>query len=473
MPITYEAKSRQDRWISGSGVTIDLRVDNHTAAPFEMPDPMYRTSTQPRFELTSPGGGRKEFSPNSLATDWDRRQPPSTVRVAPGGHWEGDLSLALFADVGEPGRYRLRSWIESQGARIESAPVEFEVIRPATRDLAAETSAAEPNLTVVDCVELLDGGIVAASNLAEEDARNAELLPFERMERGATDPEADAIFAPYSNFSVGMTGLRWIVAAKQRRLVVGHNLHPGRVQAFEGAPLSLILPPVATEAGLYVAGVRGGELVLSRVTGSESGIAAGPVWVVEKLASAPVSAALTLSPQAAGNTLLFMLAWNLETETRVQFLTVNPAGKVLARAEHKIHGVRPLGPAAAGWSTAGEVRASLLVRNANVATELRAAEIHLSPVLAIDGAARFSEPVRLEFPLEDARFSYFESQPGRLSRMIVIRTSGDKVWVISSGEAPRAPRRRLPARGPLAILPGQAHWYAVWPDAGKLAIAPL
>ena len=115
----------------------------------------------------------------------------------------------------------------------------------------------------------------------------------------------------------------------------------------------------------------------------------------------------------------------------------------------------------------------LLVRSATQATEIRTAEIRLSPALAVDGAARLSDPVRLTFPLQDARFAYFESTPGRLSRMVVVRSSGGKTWVIPADEPPRAPHTEFPSGGPLAILPGQIYWYAVWPDAGHLAIGPL
>jgi len=31
----------------------------------------------------------------------------------------------------------------------------------------------------------------------------------------------------------------------------------------------------------------------------------------------------------------------------------------------------------------------------------------------------------------------------------------------------------VPGSGPLAILPGRSHWYAVWPDKGKLAISAI
>src|SRR4051812_26057319 len=90
MSVIYEARVRQARWIAGSSVVLDLRIDNQSAAPFETPDPMYRTSSQPHFELTGPDGRKQEFRPDSRATDWDRSRPPTLVRLAPGQHWEGD-----------------------------------------------------------------------------------------------------------------------------------------------------------------------------------------------------------------------------------------------------------------------------------------------------------------------------------------------------------------------------------------------
>ena len=143
MSITYEAKSRQLRWLAGSGVVIDLRIENKSAAPFDFPDPMYRTSAQPHFELSGPGGRKQEFRPDSLATDGDRRRPPTLVRIAPGGDWEGDLTVTLFADLHSPGHYILRSWIDNSGTRIDSPSTEFDVVSAATRDLVTEMSVAE------------------------------------------------------------------------------------------------------------------------------------------------------------------------------------------------------------------------------------------------------------------------------------------------------------------------------------------
>lgn len=454
-------------------MVLDLRIENNGPQQFETYDPMYRTSPQPHFELTGPDGRKQEFRPDSQATDWDRGRPPTMVRLSPGQHWEGDLVLPLYADLRLPGHYTLRSWIEQDGMRIESPPAEFEILRASTQELATEASLGEEGSVVVECVELLAGGRVASSILQERDPSNAELGPFERIERGETERDATALLTPFSNFSVGLSALRWIIAEKDRKLIVGHNLNAIRMAAFDGAALSAFLPPVATRAGLYLAGVRGSDLVLTRLTGSESGVEAGPVWTMEKLQAAPAAAALTVSSQAAGNVLLFVLAWNAAKGTQVQFLTVSPDGKVIARAERTIAIFRPMGPAAAGWSTRGELRAVLLVRSDAKPTEMRAAEIRLLPDLTLTGATRFSEPVPLDSLLHDARLGYFESAPGRLSRMVLVRTSDGKVWVISSEGTLRPPRISIPPAGPLAILPGLMRWYAVWPENGLLDLGPL
>jgi hypothetical protein len=57
-----------------------------------------------------------------------------------------------------------------------------------------------------------------------------------------------------------------------------------------------VLRPVATKEALYLAAVRGAELVLERIAASESGIGEGHDQVVEKFATAPAAAAITLSP---------------------------------------------------------------------------------------------------------------------------------------------------------------------------------
>ncbi len=468
MSILYEAKVQQTRWMSGETVVLDLRIDNRGSAPIELPDPQYRSSPQPHFQVTAPGRRQQEFRPDSRATDWDRAQPKSLLHIAPGGHWEADFELTGYVDLTAPGHYTLRSWIEYQGSRIESPVAEFEILGVATLSLAAETSLGDGS-TVVECVELLQGGQVASSMLQEADPRNAELLPFTRVERGSIDPDATAILAPFSNFSVGLSALRWMVAAKKNHLIVGHNLHDSRVTAFGGAELSPILSPVATQAGLYLSGMEGSDLLLTRITGSEKSLDAGRVWTVEQLKANPVAAALTLSPQAAGNTLLFVLAWPAGPATQVRFLTVSPLGKVIARADHTVPGLLPSGPAAAGWSTTGELRASLVVHQGS---ETRVVEFRLRPDLSLESEPVPSQPAPLTSPLQDARIAYFESRPGLLGRMVLLRAGGQVSMITATG-APAAPRAPVPATGPLAILPGRIAWYAVWPGKTTLSIARL
>lgn len=474
MSVTYQATPRQNRWIAGARVVLDLQIENNGSEPFETYDPMYRTSPQPHFEVTGPDGRKQEFQPDSQALDWDRGRSPTMVRLAPGHDWAGDFPLSVYANLNRPGRYTLRTWIEQpRGPRIESPVAEFEILRANTVDLTTETSIGEEGNRVVECVELLAGGVVTSSILQERDPSNAELGPFNRLERGETDPSATAVLAPFSNFSVGLSSLRWIVAEKNHKLIIGHSLQPTRLLGFGGGDLSRILPPVATEAGLYVAAVRGLDLVLTRVTGSESGLAEGPEWSVEKLEVVPTATSLTVSSPAAGSVLLFVLAWDMGKATRVQFLTVDREGKVITRIEHTIADWQPLGPAAVGWAAGGETRASLLLRNPVKQGEIRAGEVQLLPNLSLREAPRVSDPVLLDSPIHDVRLEYFESMAGHLGRMVLIRTASGRVWIIPSTGTIRAPKTKIPGSGPLAILPGQRHWYAAWPENGILSIGPL
>jgi hypothetical protein len=472
MSVTYQAKVREPRWVAGARVVVDLKIENNGDTPFETPDPMYRTSAQPHFEVTTPDGRKQAFTPDSKATEWDRAQPPTLVRLAPGAHWEGDLALSTYVNLDTPGQYTLRSWIENQGSRIESDPSSFQITGNGTRSLVMETSLDENRSAVVEAVELMDDGRVASSILNEQDPRNAELLPFNRIERGSTEPDAEAIFAPYSNFSVGLSSLRWVIVEKKRQVIIGHNLNAARRTLFGGAELSRILPPVATSMGLYVSGVRNNDLVLTRVTGSERGIQEGTVWTIGNVPSLPVASTLTLSPAAEGNVLLFVLAWSANQGTRLQLLKVSSEGKVLARGDHMLRDLLPLGPAAAGWSSGKDIRVSLLVSNATKATEIRATELRVSSDMTLEGSPRFSDTIQLSSPAQDTRIAYFEAGSGQLSRMILVRSAG-ATRVISSEGMVRAPRTAVPVTGPLTILPGQVHWYGVWPQNGLLTIGPL
>jgi hypothetical protein len=132
----------------------------------------------------------------------------------------------------------------------------------------------------------------------------------------------------------------------------------------------------------------------------------------------------------------------------------------------------PLGPAAAGWSSGKDIRVSLLVSNATKATEIRATELRVSSDMTLEGSPRFSDTIQLSSPAQDTRIAYFEAGSGQLSRMILVRSAG-ATRVISSEGMVRAPRTAVPVTGPLTILPGQVHWYGVWPQNGLLTIGPL
>jgi hypothetical protein len=473
MSVTYEAKVQQARWLAGARVVVDLKLQNSGAGAVDLPDPMYRTSAQPHFEVTGPGGRKQEFRPNSRATDWDRAQAPTLIHLAPGGHWEGDLALSVYANLAAPGKYTLRSWIEHEGARIESPPSEFEIVRTVTESLALESSRGEENTTVVECVELLTGGSVASSILQERDAGNGELGPFDRVERGTAGKDAVSILAPYANFQVGLSALRWIITVQAGRVAVGHNLTASRVKAFGGAELASVLRPVATKEALYLAAVRGTELVLERIAASESGIGEGHDRVVEKFATAPAAAAITLSPVGAAPGLLAVLAWSSPEGMRVELLAIDLEGKIRSRSQHTIEGFRPMGVAAVGWSTANERRASVLVRSAAKATEARVVELRIEPDLSLKGKPTPSSPVILDAQLYDTHMEYFEASPGQLRRMVLLRSEGGKVWVIAQDGAVRTPAAPLPSSGPIAILPGQVHWYGVWPDKDLLTTGVL
>jgi len=450
MSIVYEAKVRHARWLIGARVVVDLRLKNDGTGVFETPDPRYRTSPEPHFELTGPDRKKQAFQPNARATDADEGRAPTMLKVAPGKEWKSDLVLSQFADLSAPGRYVLHSWINAPGGRIDSPASEFEIVQPGTRDLAAELSIGEDNSRFVACVELMDGGHVASSILTERDPSNAELHAFERQDRGEGDPESSAILAPYSNYSVGLSAFRYIITESHHKVIVSHNLRPARVTAFRGEVVSSVLQPVATQGALYLAATRENEVLVNRFAATDGTLDAGPVWTVEKLSRPPVAAAMTVSPAASGSTLLIMVAWPAGTSTQVRLLTVSPQGKLIARADHTIPDGVPMPYAAAGWPSA-----TLLVQKGN---EARAVEVKL------DGTVRSSNTVA---NVTDARIEYFDGRRG-----IVVR-GGGKVMRIGDDGGVAPVHAAVPTTGPFTILPGRTHWYAVWPDKGKLAIAAI
>jgi hypothetical protein len=471
MSVTYEAKTRQVRYLAGMRVVVDLRIENRGTTAVEMPDPTYPTSPQPRFELSGPGGQKHEFRPNSVAREGP--QAVTLLRVEPGETWTGDLLLSSYASVEATGKYTLRSWLEVGGVSVESPACQFEIEGAGTEGLATETSLGEGNSTVAACVELLAGGRMATSLLREEDQAHGEVYPLNRINRGATAAEASRVLAPYSKFAIGLTALRWNVAESDGKVVVSHSLNAKRVTAFNGAEVERVLPPVATEAGLHVAAVRASELVLQAFQGSRESLEAGAAVTVEKLKSAPAAAAMTISPMGTRDALWFVLAWGEGSGTRVEYLKADIGGKILARVERTLENVRPLGPAAAGWSTAGELRAALLVRNAAKATEVRVVEVSLHADLSPAAEPLMSGAMLFDAELYDARLLYFESSPGSLKRMGLVRTAGGKMWAVPMDGEPRNPLSAVPSAGPVAILPGALHWYVVWPENGLLTIGVL
>lgn len=478
MAVTYEAAFPQAVWLAGEGIVVDLRLENAGPAPFETQDPNERTSTQPAFEITGPKNQKIEFRPNSKAARIDQGAAPKTFRIEPGGRWETRLSLSRFATLEIPGKYTLRTWIEQPaGVRIEAKPVEFQITAPESIDIAANVSLGPGSTVLVQAVELMEGGAVSTANLTERDPRNAELLPLKRDQIGSAGPDATRILGVYANHSAGLAEIQWIAAESKKRLLISHDATDQRKAVFDRAELTRILPLVSSKDALHAAAIRGQELVVTSIAGTENkGVLPGPVSAIQKLDRIPEASAMTISPHDVSPARLFIaLAWDTQDATRLSLLTVDcQSHRVVSRLDHTVPGVRPLGAAAAAaWSLAGDLSVSLLVRNAAKASEIRLLEVHTKPGLQTHTAPVMSDPMILRSPLRDAQIAYFESMPGNMSRIALIRSSDSEMWVVPQNGAPRQPATPVNSYGPVALLPGKTYWYAVWADRRGLESGPL
>lgn len=113
-------------------VTATVRVTNDGTAPVEIPDPFNAYNWQPTYTLfgpKSPAGST--FSFRSAVRKDPRPNPPDVepvlITLAPGEEVEGEIPLAQWTSLDEPGTYRLTATLEWKGARAASQPVAFDV----------------------------------------------------------------------------------------------------------------------------------------------------------------------------------------------------------------------------------------------------------------------------------------------------------------------------------------------------------
>lgn len=461
MSISYQAESRQKSWIAGSRVVLDLKIANNGATAIEVPDPAYRNSPQPVFELTRPDASRLEFRPSQRAREGDGNMPVQMVRIEPGQSWESDLALSLFASIEAPGAYVVRSWIELNGSRWESAPSRFEVVESPVSSLATETSLSPEGSAVVECVQLLRNGMAASTILDEEDSKHGELAPLHRIGRGSAKPDS-TILGAYSNITVGLSPIRWVLTEADGAVKAGHNLSDASVDVFAKARAAKVLRPLWTKAGLFVPAILDSHLAVAQVTATHTSVAAGEVRKVVPLETEPAGGASTLAPESAGSNILVALVWGRAKDSQLRFFSIDTSGKLIARGERDLPGWNATGDVAVGWSTRGELRITVTARAADSPRELKAMEFRLLPDLTVLGGPQISPAVKLDSLPKDIHMDYFEQSRGQLNRMILVRTESGQVWVLPQGKEPRQPHSEVPALGPLTILPGRSLWYAAW-----------
>lgn len=316
MSISYQAESRQKSWIAGSRVVLDLKIANNGAAAIEVPDPAYRNSPQPVFELTRPDASKLEFRPSQRARENDANMPVQMVRIDPGQSWESDLSLSLFASIEAPGEYAVRSWIELNGSRWESAPSRFEIVESPVSGLATETGLSPEGSAVVECVQLLRNGMAASTILDEEDSKHGELAPLHRISRGSAKPDS-TILGAYSNLTVGLSPIRWVLTEADGVVTAGHNLTATGVSVFGKSRAARVFRPLWSKAGLFVPAILDSHLTVAQVTATHSSVAAGEVWKVLALDTEPDGGASTLAPESAGSNMLVALVWSGAKESQI------------------------------------------------------------------------------------------------------------------------------------------------------------
>jgi len=474
MSITYQATPRRNLWVVGAHVVLDLRIENAGKAPFTTPDPAHRNSPQPVFEITPPGGTPVGVRPDARAGEWDAGREVTMLRVAPGETWEGDVDLSLLLPLEQPGSYTLRSWLETEGGRIESPDSGFEITAAAVLDLAAETGTAPDGLQVVECVQLLKGGLVVSTILEEADPANAELLPLDRIERGQAAPGAAGLLAPYSNFPVGLSEVRWILTVNGKGAVTaGCNVGGDSVPLFDGGAPDLVLPPLGTGNGLLVPAMFGPELRLASIQAGADGAHPGPVRTVDRFEAAPAAGTATLSPVAAGDQVLVVLLWAMEQGTRIRFLTTDAAGKKLAEGERFLDGWQPLGAGAAGWGRDGDIRASFGAVSMADPSEHRVFEVRLRPDLTAREAPRPGDILEGSAPFADVHLAYFEGGDGGLHRAGLVRFQDGSASALDADGGLRPTAARVPPQGPVALLPGASLWYVAFSTQDGIGIDPL
>jgi hypothetical protein len=478
--IHFTLEPRKPTWLAGARVVVTGRIENAGPDACELPNPMFRTSTQPEYRLVRPDGTVVSFAPNSNAPQLGPRSQAPLLRLEPGEAWEGEVALNDLVSLHDPGRYALEASIDWSGSQARAAAASFEVTAVAYERMAASVAlGADGSLgREILLLQRSGGGPVTMIEgpLLEQIAGDALAYgpaPVNPMERGALPRDTTEILAPFANYDSSTELSRWIAGRSTAALHVGRDDGSAIVDIALPDPAGRVLTPLATkDLTLTVPVVLGGDapaLTMAFVSSRGGTTTSSPLTNVAALPHAPVAAASALGPESAGSPAIVATIGHTPTGSHCVVLTVDRRGTVVGRIEHAIDGMFVV-PAAGVWRAAdGRVFCGFLASTtASDGTHpLHFVELIFDGDMIRQGNA--SGPIGVDVTAaQEGQVAYFEPIGGSVTRAVWIRErDGNSIVRVDTAPA----RRRQGPASPVALVPGTGHWYLVhFDDRGHIAV---
>lgn len=196
------------RFALAEDIPLRVRLTNDGAAPVTLPDPFHATNWWPVYHLwRGDDPAAKRFTFRGVRFD-DHRDPPdgvdpTLVTLGPGECLDDEVPLRAWAEINEPGRYRVVATIVWEGVSIQSPEAVMEVTAPALSSLSigvnvGVAAVSDPWLMWLqrNDIETVMGQSVfheTRPDLGEIDRRSGDVLHVVR-------PTVVAVYAPWTTY---------------------------------------------------------------------------------------------------------------------------------------------------------------------------------------------------------------------------------------------------------------------------------
>ncbi len=335
--IVYAIEPTQPEFLLQEDIVLNLQIRNEGPEAIAVPDPMYRSNSEPVYGLIGPASQQPAMFSNWTGIGFGGEPPPpKTTTIEPGSAWTGRIPLNWLAPIGEPGEYRIASMLAYQGGRAQAPEKAFRLNRPNPVSLDVGQGERPFDLGQGHLVflqrEAASTGLYAME-ADESDPTNSELTLKAARRRVTAGANATDVLCPWTNKPLFGENLQWIVWREGRTLKTISDAET-EAASFDlpMEPDHLVHPALKTEGGpVEVLAIKGRSLAMVSVPPR---LQTQPVlsWRAD-LPAQPALITAALGPADRGNI------------RHLAFVARNPDGFEVYHAQYTPSGLGPISSA--------------------------------------------------------------------------------------------------------------------------------